>query len=70
MIGVDTSFLVAHCDSNHVQNARVRQLLADWASNHQPLNFCPQVVAEMLPAVTDWRRLPHAWTIENKRTIE
>jgi predicted nucleic acid-binding protein len=63
MIGVDTSFLVAHCDSNHVQNAKVRQLLVDWATKHERLVFCPQVIAEMLHVVTDGRRLPHAWTM-------
>lgn len=64
MIGVDTSFLVAHCDSNHLQNARVRQLLVDWSQIQQRLVFCPQVLAEMLHVVTDSRRLPHAWTMQ------
>jgi len=63
MIGVDTSFLVAHCDSNHLQNARVRQLLMDWVAKREELVFCPQVIAEMLHVVTDSRRLPHAWTM-------
>src|SRR5437868_2450814 len=63
MIGVDTSFLVAHCDSNHVQNARVRQLMGEWSQQQEQLAFCPQVIAEMLHVVTDARRLPHAWTM-------
>jgi predicted nucleic acid-binding protein len=63
MIGVDTSFLVAHCDSNHLQNPRVRQCLVDWTQNQEQLVFCPQVIAEMLHVATDARRLPHAWTM-------
>jgi predicted nucleic acid-binding protein len=64
MIGVDTSFLMAHCDSNHLQNARVRQLLAEWAQARERLVFCLQVIAEMLHVVTDSRRLPNAWTMQ------
>jgi predicted nucleic acid-binding protein len=63
MIGVDTSFLIAHCDSNHLQNTRVRQLLVEWTQSKEQLVFCPQVIAEMLHVVTDARRLPHAWTM-------
>jgi predicted nucleic acid-binding protein len=63
MIGVDTSFLVAHCDSNHPQNPRVRQLLMEWTKEQQQLVFCPQIIAEMLHVVTDSRRLPNAWTM-------
>jgi predicted nucleic acid-binding protein len=63
MIGVDTSFLVAHCDSNHPQNARVRQLLLEWARNQEQLVFCAQIIAEMLHVVTDSRRLPSALTM-------
>lgn len=63
MIGVDTTFLVAHCDSNHLQNARVRQLLGEWITAGERPAFCPQVIAEMLHVVTDARRLTHAWTM-------
>jgi predicted nucleic acid-binding protein len=63
MIGVDTSFLVAHCDSNHPKNELVRQLLVEWTQARESLVFCSQVVAEMLNVVTDSRRLPHAWTM-------
>jgi predicted nucleic acid-binding protein len=64
MIGLDTSFLVAHCDSNHVHNSRVRELLGEWSREREQLVFCPQVIAELLHIVTDSRRLPHAWTMQ------
>jgi predicted nucleic acid-binding protein len=56
LIGIDTSFLIAFEDKDHVEHARVVQLLRRRLKRGERLALCPQVLAEFLHVATDAKR--------------
>ena len=69
LIGIDTSFLLAHTLQEHENHKSARTLLASLLEKGQKIALCPIVVDEFLHVVTDPKRFRKPVTMATALTI-